>query len=294
MSKIAKNTTGSEIFITEIGLSIPASSSHTIHPNEYPLWASSSEVQTHITSGAIVINDGYDDLDKVLSARHLQEESVPRSTAFISAATVVATANSTTTLTVASRLLWIFTGSTAGQILKFGDARTYTVGHRYEIWNTSTQQMLIQDNTGTNIFAASAFQKTWAVLQANTTQAGTWLFEANFMGGTGTGNGPIVFGFDGTASTGRWLELATNVPTDGTQATIANTKAIRALSLGAAANATTTITLFKNGVALDTISLSTSRRASKVNLNHVLLDLDYLSARTTSGSSSKPALFVWL
>jgi hypothetical protein len=295
MTKIVKNTTASPIILTDIGLIIAASETRTIYPTEFSLWASSVDAQTNINSGAIKINDGYGDLDKVLGLKHIQDEGVPRGTGFISAATVVATANSTLNITSASRLLTIFTGTTAGQIFKLDDARNFTVGYRCEVWNTATQQVLVQNNLGTNIFVLSAYQKTWVVLQDNSTQAGTWLFEANFMSGTGTGNGPIVFGFDGNAATGRWLELATNVASDLTQATIANTKGIRALSIGVAdTSATTTATLYKNGVILDTIALSAQKRNSKVNLNHILLDKDYLSAQITAGSCSRPAMFVWL
>lgn len=294
MAKILKNTTVSDIPLSDCGLVIAASSSVTTNPGDHYLLSQSTVIDTYIDSGAIVVNDGYDDLKPVNGKRHIHEEGINRPSAYIATASVVATTNSTFTLDSSSRLLFIFTGTTAGQIIKLGDARTYNIGHKYEIWNSSTQSITVQNNSGTSIFLLAAQQKTWINLQDNSTQAGVWLIEANFMGGTGGGNGTICFGFDGNASTGRWLESLTNVASNLTPCTIAGTKAIRSLSLASYGSSTITVTLLKNGVALETITLSAQNKNSKLNLNHILVDKDQLSAQVTSGSCARPVFVVWL
>jgi hypothetical protein len=197
-------------------------------------------------------------------------------------------------LTASSRLLHVYTGSTSGQIVKLPAATTLQVGHRYEVWNVSNQTVVIQNNAGTSIFAISAAQKTWFILQDNSTAAGVWLFEANFQGGTGGGNGCLNFGYNGSAAANRWLEVIGNNPSNNTPFTVAGVKAIRAISISTDINSTVTVTIFKNGIALDTISLSSARKNSKLNLNHVLLDQEQLSCQVTSGTISRPCVTLWL
>lgn len=62
MSKILKNTTGSTIAVTDVGVSIPANSSYTIPPQDYLLWSASSDVISPVGSLDIVVNDGSFDL----------------------------------------------------------------------------------------------------------------------------------------------------------------------------------------------------------------------------------------
>lgn len=64
MSKILNNTTGSPVAVTDMGVTVPASGSYTIPPQDYPLWTSSSDVITYIGSGALVVNNGTDNLTK--------------------------------------------------------------------------------------------------------------------------------------------------------------------------------------------------------------------------------------
>lgn len=62
MSKVLKNTTGSTISVTDVGVSIPSMSSYTIPPQDYLLWAASSDVVAPVGLGDIVVNDGSFDL----------------------------------------------------------------------------------------------------------------------------------------------------------------------------------------------------------------------------------------
>lgn len=66
MTKILKNTTGSDIDIKSIGLTVSASSQITIQVQDYLLLSSDdvvAELQTYISSGDIVVNNGSVDLD---------------------------------------------------------------------------------------------------------------------------------------------------------------------------------------------------------------------------------------
>jgi len=65
MSKILKNQTASPILIGDTGVSVPAfPTTYTIVPNDYPLWAASSDIVTSIGNGDIIVNDGSYDLSK--------------------------------------------------------------------------------------------------------------------------------------------------------------------------------------------------------------------------------------
>lgn len=63
MSKIVKNTTGSILEFSDIGISISANSQITVNSQDYLLWANSSDAVTHIGSGDAVVNDGSNDLN---------------------------------------------------------------------------------------------------------------------------------------------------------------------------------------------------------------------------------------
>lgn len=62
MSKILKNTTGSNISIIDTGITILANGQYTIPPQDYLLWAASNNIITRIGSGSIIVNDGSVDL----------------------------------------------------------------------------------------------------------------------------------------------------------------------------------------------------------------------------------------
>lgn len=92
-----------------------------------------------------------------------------------------ATANTTTTLTSASNGVLIFTGTTAGQIVRLPDATTLTVGARYELYNTATATIALQDNVGTaleTISTISGYAKV--ILLDNSTAAGVWQRQITF------------------------------------------------------------------------------------------------------------------
>jgi hypothetical protein len=92
-----------------------------------------------------------------------------------------ASANTTTTLTTASASIQIITGSTAGQIIRMPDATTLTVGAEYEIRNSSTKTLAVQDNAGGVLDTTPAVTgTTYLILTGNGTAAGTWYARTRF------------------------------------------------------------------------------------------------------------------
>lgn len=294
MAKIVKNTTISDITVKDVGVTIPMSPGfYAIPPQEHQLWAGSVDIDSFVNAGTLVINDGYDDLKPHNGLLHIHED-LPRPQAYLALAQVQATTASLLILSASSRLLYMFTGTIANQIIKFPIATTLNIGHKYEIWNTSTQSIVIQNASASPIFVLAAFQKSWFTLQDNSTTAGIWLIEANFLGGSGGGNGCLNFGYNGTANQNRWLEVIGNNPSNGTPLVIAGPKAIRAFSMVSDSIGTYTVSLYKNGTIVDSITVTNAKKATKLNLNIILLDGDELSAQVTSGATSRPCFTLWL
>ena len=100
-------------------------------------------------------------------------------------------------------------------------------------------------------------------------------------------------GFDGNASSGRYLEFITNISSSLTPFVIAEKSYLKSISIGTNGNSTTTVTIYKNGVALETIATSGTSKNNKKNLTHILNELDGISASVTSGSSSRPMVFLF-
>lgn len=62
MSKLLKNTTGSDIIIADVGVTIPANSTFTTQASNSLLWAGSDELVVNLGTGDLVGNDGTQDL----------------------------------------------------------------------------------------------------------------------------------------------------------------------------------------------------------------------------------------
>lgn len=92
-------------------------------------------------------------------------------------ASVQATANSIKALTVTSNTVQIFTGTTAGQILRTPDATTLLNGHVFEVWNLSTQNVTIQNFSGTSPVVLKPNGVTKVILTDNSTANGTWFLS---------------------------------------------------------------------------------------------------------------------
>lgn len=86
-------------------------------------------------------------------------------------------ASGTLTLAATSESTQVFTGSTAGQILKLPDCTTFgQVGQRYTIHNDSSVNVTVQDNGSTQLFLLGANQRAFMICTSVGTAAGTWSY----------------------------------------------------------------------------------------------------------------------
>jgi len=107
--------------------------------------------------------------------------------------------------------------------------------------------------------------------------------------------GATLCGFDGSASSGRWLEFFSNNPSNNNPFVVAEPSELVALSLStSAASATGTVTIYNNGSPITTISLAAAKTARVKNLALGLTDLDQLSVQVTSGNITRPTVAVFI
>lgn len=95
-------------------------------------------------------------------------------------------AASTLALTNASTTVHIFTGTTAGQIIKIPDATTLQKSIKLEIYNEGTVPLQIQYADGTNYFILGQTSYAILMLTQNSTQNGVW-FANQVFNNTATG-----------------------------------------------------------------------------------------------------------
>lgn len=101
----------------------------------------------------------------------------------------------------------------------------------------------------------------------------------------------VNYGFDGTASSGRWLETITNVASNLSGYVVAKPAYLKELSLACSSSTTVTIGLYRNASQIATIVM-TSQKIDYEDENVSLSQGDELSAKVESGSCSKPAFWV--
>lgn len=106
--------------------------------------------------------------------------------------------------------------------------------------------------------------------------------------------GPTVVAYDGVANVGRYLEFYSNNPSSTNPFVISEPAQLIALSISASVNSTGTVTIYKNGVGVQTLSLAASRTNRIKGLTHLFTDLDEISASITSGSISRPTVFLFI
>ena len=85
------------------------------------------------------------------------------------------TLNGTLTMTSSSSSAQLLAGTATGYSVQLPDATTIPQGHKYEIYNTTTQNVLIKDGSGATLFTFAANSTAYIYLQSNATVAGTWL-----------------------------------------------------------------------------------------------------------------------
>lgn len=230
--KILKNTTASPIELTQVGVTVPALGQIIIEPGQYFLYANEiglsppGQLDTLISSGAIVVNDGVLDLK---SSNGISEDR-------------------------------------AIDYLKHPD--------------TAFNIRFLSQPERSNGFTSKTVQEAIEEAKNNSDSISRWAASC---------------GFDGSATTGRYLEYNANVDSNQAGLIITRSCKLRELGLVCLSNTTTTMQVLKwNGVAetlLTTISLAAARKVSITGLNIDLIALDELRVKVTSGTSSRPILW---
>lgn len=119
--------------------------------------------------------------------------------------------------------------------------------------------------------------------------------EEAYQAAANASRGPTVCGFDGTASSGRWLEFYANNPSDDNPFIVAEPAELIAVSIvTAATSATGTVSIFRNGISIQTISLAASKKNAISGLAHSLNTLDEISVKVTSGSIKRPTVYIFI
>jgi hypothetical protein len=110
------------------------------------------------------------------------------------ALTATVTSAATLTLTVSSTFYQVFSGSTSGQIVKLPNATTLVAGHFFEIWNTSSATIAVQDDGTNSLITVQANSMVKVVLNDNSSSNGVWLTTAVGQGNSGSSAMPVYYG----------------------------------------------------------------------------------------------------
>ena len=105
---------------------------------------------------------------------------------------------------------------------------------------------------------------------------------------SGAARRPFGFYYDANANTGRWLEVSKGVSSQTSPHPIAQTGLIKNLTISVKSNATATATVYKNGVSVQTISLTAAKVAVVSGLNIAVSPGDTLSCQITAGNCTEP------
>lgn len=105
----------------------------------------------------------------------------------------------------------------------------------------------------------------------------------------------VSAGFDGGASVGRYLEFSANVASNQSGFVPARAGVIKEVSCVCQSSATITFTLAKiGGSDLTTCAISASRKGKNTGLSVSIASLDEISVRVTSGSCSRPIVWIYI
>jgi hypothetical protein len=140
------------------------------------------------------------------------------------------------------------------------------------------QALYVSFDNATNGFTSTEVQS--AIEEAKTSAEG----KARYA---------VGFGFDGSGSSGRWLETHTNIASNISGYVVAQPAVIKELSLACGSSTTITVGIYKNLVQITTIVMSSQKVDAESKTINVTT-LDELSAKIESGSCTRPALFIHL
>ena len=102
----------------------------------------------------------------------------------------------------------------------------------------------------------------------------------------------MALGYQGTANSGRWLETFDSVASNTTPFITAEAATVVALSLVSKQTDTGTVTIYKNGSSLTTISLTAQQYNTASSLTFTLVAGDQISAQVTSGTLHATLLYI--
>lgn len=108
---------------------------------------------------------------------------------------------------------------------------------------------------------------------------------------TGKPRAIVTMGYQGTANSGRWLETFDSIASNDVPFITAESATIQAIALVNKNSNTGTITIYKNGVSVTTISLTAQTYNTVSGLTIALATGDSLSAQLTSGTLTAPMLY---
>lgn len=101
------------------------------------------------------------------------------------------------------------------------------------------------------------------------------------------------FGSNGTFGSGKWMDTWHNNPSNESPFVVPNTGKIRACSMIASVSTTATLTIYKNGSSITTISVSSGTKKAIEDLDIAVVKEDTISVKITSGSMKNPRLDIF-
>lgn len=88
---------------------------------------------------------------------------------------VTTSASGTTTALVSSYSTYIFSGTATGHKLDLPNATLCTIGHKFELWNLSSQNITVRDFAAATLLTLKPNGRTEIILRDNSASAGVWV-----------------------------------------------------------------------------------------------------------------------
>ena len=212
--------------------------------------------------------------------------------------TTITANNQTFQLTSASAYFQIYEDSNfTGTVVKMPDAQTLEEGAEYIIYNDCEKIIEVQDFDGNLISKLAKSGRSFLHLKGITDvndNAGSWTTEATSAAAF-SGTAPVLAYYGGQANSGRILEIVPSINSEDAPFITPTDGIIIAAVLGSGTGTASTCTV---GIFTSTdlvnpileISLAAETETILLDQEVLLLQLDKISARVTSGSIQKPYL----
>jgi len=213
--------------------------------------------------------------------------------------TTQATTASTLTLTVASTGHQQFTGTTAGQIVKLGDATTYLTGQEWWVINDATQSISVRDNAGTQLILLNASPRARIILKDNSTSAGAWIITVASTVAAAAG-GLFIANYSSTANSNSntFLNTFGVAASDGLPAVTPIAGTISRVTIMLSGTGTGTFEFRVNtsvGAAAFTAAISATQTAT-VTVSYPVNANDQINCKIAAGASgiAKPLVNIYM